>query len=198
MNELKWDEHGLVPVVVQEYRNNEILMLAWLNKEALKLSLETKKMHYWSRERNKIWMKGETSGNFQEVIGIKADCDNDTLLAKVKQTGNACHTDKYSCFFNTILEEKEKGASVLNELWKVLEARKLNPTKESYTCKLLADENLLLKKINEESAEVVEAKDSKKDLIWEISDLIYHLLVLMLAKDVLPEDIFRELGRRRK
>lgn len=198
MNELKWNDHGLVPVVVQEYRNNELLMLAWLNPEALKLSLETRKMHYWSRERNKLWLKGETSGNIQEVIGIKADCDNDALLAKVKQTGNACHTGKYSCFFNTILEEKELGASTLNELQKVLEARKLNPTPGSYTCKLLADENLLLKKLNEELAEVIEAKDSKKDLIWEISDLIYHLMVLMVAKGVKLEDIYLELGRRRK
>lgn len=194
--ELKFDEHGLIPVIAQDYTNNEVLMHAWLNKEALEKTLATGKMHYWSRERKRIWRKGETSGNVQEVIALKADCDKDAILARVKQKGNACHTNSYSCFFNSMLE-KEKGASIIYELWKVLEERKRNPTEKSYTCRLLSNEKLILEKIVEEAKEVASAT-TKENLVWELADLLYHCMVIMIARGVEPNDIFRELEKRRK
>jgi phosphoribosyl-ATP pyrophosphohydrolase/phosphoribosyl-AMP cyclohydrolase len=196
MEELKYDEYGLIPVVVQDYSSNEVLMLAWMNKESLELTLKTNKMHYWSRERKRVWQKGEISGNIQEVIALKADCDKDAILAKVKQKGNACHTNCYSCFFNSIIEQ-EKGASIIHELWNVLQERKAQSRPESYTCKLLSNEKLILEKIKEEAEEVVNAK-GKENLVWELADLLYHSMVLMIAKGIAPIDIFGELERRRK
>ncbi|MDI6708659.1 MAG: bifunctional phosphoribosyl-AMP cyclohydrolase/phosphoribosyl-ATP diphosphatase HisIE [Candidatus Thermoplasmatota archaeon] len=194
--DLKFDERGLIPVITQDYTNNEVLMHAWLNKEALEKTLATGKMHYWSREMKRIWQKGEKTGNVQELVALRVDCDRDSILARVKQKGNACHTNRYSCFFSSIIE-KEKGASIIYELLKVLEERKESPSEKSYTSKLLSNEKLLTDKIIEESKEVATAS-TKENLVWELADLFYHCMVLMIAHGIEPIDIFRELERRRK
>jgi len=189
-------EKGLIPVVVQDVRNNNVLMLAYMNEESIELTRKTGLMHYWSRSRNAIWKKGETSGNFQKCIELMTDCDGDALLARVEQTGVACHTGSYSCFFKEPLTQED----VVSELWRVFEERRNEGSESSYTVKLLNDRNLLLKKIGEESAEVIlAAKDGKREeLVYEAADLLYHLMVLLYDEEMTMEDIHRELeGRRR-
>ena len=187
---------GLVPVVVQDVRNNNVLMLAYMNDESLELTRKTGYMHYWSRSRNAIWKKGETSGNVQRVVEILTDCDGDAMLARVEQTGVACHTGTYSCFSETPIEQRD----VLAELWDVFAQRKAAGDESSYTCKLLNNRNLLLKKIAEESSEVIiAAKDKERgEVVYEAADLLYHLMVLLFDEGIPMEDIKKELeGRRR-
>ncbi len=187
---------GLTPVVVQDVRSNNVLMLAYMNDEAVELTKRTGFMHYWSRSRNAIWKKGETSGNVQKCIELLTDCDGDAMLARVEQTGVACHTGTYSCFFKEPLPTED----IVAELWRVFDDRKRGQDPSSYTCKLLSNRNLLLKKIAEESSEVViAAKDKqKKEIVYEAGDLLYHLMVLLFDEGITMHDVYKELEGRRK
>jgi len=186
----------LMPVIVQDVRNNNVLMLAYMNDEALALTRSTGYMHYWSRSRNAIWKKGETSGNFQKAIELLTDCDGDAMLARVEQTGVACHTGTYSCFAKDPIPQRD----VFAELWDVFEQRKAAQCESSYTCKLMNNRNLLLKKIAEESSEVIiAAKDKVRgEIVYEASDLMYHLMVLLYDEGITMDDIKTELEGRRK
>jgi len=180
---------GLIPTIVQD-QNNTVLMLAYSSEESLKNTISTRKATYFSRSRNKLWIKGEESGNSQEVKRIHYDCDNDSLLFKVEQTGYACHTGTYSCFL-------DKDFS-LNILYNIINNRIENSTVEkSYTKRLAEDNDLLLSKIKEECLEVVNFTD-RDNLIWEIADLTYFVLVLMATQKITLSEIIDELGRRNK
>ncbi len=197
--DIKYNQDGLIPAVAQDIATGEVLMLAYMNEEAVKLTLEKRVAHYYSRSRKKLWLKGETSGNIQEVKGFYYDCDGDTILLKVNQTGVACHTGEYSCFFNKV-EGAEDYKNTLANLYKVILDRKLNPIEGSYT-NYLFDKGIdkILKKVGEESAEVIiGAKNNQEELIYESSDLIYHLLVLLVNEGVTLGDIYEELTKRMK
>jgi len=200
---------GLIPAIIQDYETREVLMLAYMNRQSLKKSIETKTTWFWSRSRQKLWNKGETSGNYQRIKQIRYDCDGDALLFLVEQVGNACHTGQRSCFYREIeddevkirLDFKEDGPSIVDELYRVISARIEEKSAQSYTYSLHRkglDE--ILKKVGEESIEVVlAAKHQKKDdLVYEIADLLYHLLVLMAEKKIRLEDIYHELESRRR
>ena len=180
---------GLIPTIVQD-QNNTVLMLAYSSKESLKNTVLTRKATYFSRSRNKLWIKGEESGNSQEVKRINYDCDNDSLLFKVEQTGYACHTGTYSCFF-----DKDFSLNVLYDL--INNRIEDSSVEESYTKRLSEDNNLLLSKIKEECLEVINFTD-RNNLIWEIADLTYFILVLMTTQKITLLEIINELGRRRK
>ncbi|HHW00154.1 MAG TPA: bifunctional phosphoribosyl-AMP cyclohydrolase/phosphoribosyl-ATP diphosphatase HisIE [Clostridiaceae bacterium] len=213
--EVKFDEKGLIPVVTKDVNSGEVLMLAYMNREALKKTLETGRVHYWSRSRNKLWLKGETSGNYQLVKSIRVDCDGDALLIMVEQKGVACHTGHYSCFYRELdgegikevednisgelVESKDKSA-ILRELYDVIVDRKKHPKEGSYT-NYLFEKGLdkILKKVGEESAEVIIAAKNKsfEEIRYEIADLLYHLFVLMVERGLKPDDIYDELRKRR-
>lgn len=197
--ELKYDNNGLIPAIAQDLSTGEVLMLAYMNEEAVRLTLESRFAHYYSRSRQSLWKKGETSGNLQEVKGFYYDCDADTILLKVNQIGVACHTGSYSCFFNAALESDNLKDTLL-QLYKVILDRKTNPKEGSYTNYLFEKGiDKILKKIGEESAEVIiGAKNSKEELIYEASDLIYHLLVLLVNERVTLGDLYEELSKRMK
>ncbi|TJX13890.1 bifunctional phosphoribosyl-AMP cyclohydrolase/phosphoribosyl-ATP diphosphatase HisIE [Tissierella creatinini] len=199
MMDIKFDENGLVPVIAQDIGTGEVLMLAYMNEESLKLTIETGVAHYYSRSRKELWKKGGTSGNIQEVKGIYYDCDGDSILLKINQVGVACHTGNYSCFFNEIKGYKGVG-NTLNELYKTIMDRKLNPKEGSYT-QYLFEKGLdkILKKVGEETAEVIiGAKNNKEELIYETSDLIYHMIVLLVNEGVSLGEIMEELNNRMK
>ncbi|HDP97187.1 MAG TPA: bifunctional phosphoribosyl-AMP cyclohydrolase/phosphoribosyl-ATP diphosphatase HisIE [Euryarchaeota archaeon] len=189
-------EEKLIPVIAQDIRNNNVLMFAYANDESLELTKKTGFMHYWSRSRNKIWKKGETSGHYQKVYELLYDCDRDTILARVEQEGCACHTGSYSCFSDAPLGQED----IISQLWRVFEDRKSNPDEKSYTCKLLRDENKMLKKLAEESAEVIMAakEEDRAQIVYETGDLLYHLMVMLFSKDITMDEVFSELQRRRK
>jgi len=193
---LSKEESKLIPVIVQDIRNNNVLMLAYTNDEALELTKKTGYMHYWSRSRNAIWKKGETSGHVQKVYELRYDCDDDAILARVEQEGPACHTNSYSCFS----KEPLRPDDIFSQLYRVFEDREKNPTDESYTCKLLKDKNKMLKKIAEEATEIImAAKDEdRKQIIHESGDLMYHLLVMLYSKRISMDEIVGELQERRK
>lgn len=190
------EEQKLVPVVVQDVKNNNVLMLAYMNDEAIELTRKTGFMHYWSRSRNALWKKGETSGNIQKCIELMTDCDGDALLARVEQTGVACHTGTYSCFSKDELRPND----IISQLWRVFEERKRTGAEGSYTVKLMKNRNLLLKKIAEESSEVIiAAKDSdRSQVIYEAGDLLYHMMVLLYDEGITVDEILKELEGRRK
>jgi phosphoribosyl-ATP pyrophosphohydrolase/phosphoribosyl-AMP cyclohydrolase len=199
---LKWDEKGLVPVIVQDINTNEVLMLAYMDQEALERTIGTGKMHFFSRSRNKLWMKGEESGNWQEMVSLYTDCDLDAVIAKVRQKGKgvACHTGERSCFFNHLMGKQAKGADILGELSAVLKDRKENPKEGSYTNVLMEDMDLLCEKIREEAGEVAEAAKGSEEheLVHEAADVLYHLLVLLRAKGIELEEVWEKLQGRRK
>lgn len=201
INEVKFDEKGLVPAIAQDYITNEVLMIAYMNKESLKITLEEKRACYYSRSRQSLWRKGETSGHMQNLKGIYYDCDADAILMKVEQTGNACHTGAYSCFFNKIYEEDVTDKSILYKVYNQIIDRKENPQEGSYTNYLL-DKGLdkILKKVGEETSEVIiGAKNKDKaELVYEMSDLIYHCLVLMVSEGITIDDLKKELTKRHK
>ena len=202
LSNIKYDEKGLIPAIIQDVNTNEVLMMAYMNEESLKKTMETNKTWFYSRSRQNLWNKGETSGNFQDVRSISYDCDGDTLLVKVIPEGPSCHTGNNSCFFNTIVEgEKTESAAILKQLYKTIEDRRSNPVEGSYT-NYLFDKGIdkILKKVGEENAETIIAakNNSKEELIYEASDLIYHLLVLVVNQGVSLEDIFGELEKRHK
>ncbi|MCR4833296.1 MAG: bifunctional phosphoribosyl-AMP cyclohydrolase/phosphoribosyl-ATP diphosphatase HisIE [Butyrivibrio sp.] len=201
-NELKKNNDGLVPVIIQDYRTEEVLMMAYMNEQAYYDTLSTGKMHYYSRSRDEQWLKGETSGHFQFVKSLTADCDLDTILAKVKQIGAACHTGSRTCFFNEIAKKEytEKNPQkVLDSVYSVIADRKVNPREGSYT-NYLFDKGIdkILKKCGEEATEIVIAAKNPNDneIVYEISDFLYHVMVLMVEKGVSWEDITDELSRR--
>lgn len=199
MKGIKYDENGLIPAIAQDIATGKVLMLAYMNEESINLTLETKIAHYYSRSRQAIWKKGETSGNIQKVEGFYYDCDGDTMLLKVNQTGVACHTGSYSCFFNKVMED-EISENVLEKLYEVILNRKENPKEGSYTNYLFQEGiDKILKKIGEESSEVIiGAKNSREELIYEASDLVYHLMVLLVNQGIPLGDIFKELQTRMK
>lgn len=202
-SDLKTNSDGLVPCIVQDYRTDEVLMLAYMNEESFNTTIKTGKMTYYSRSRRELWIKGEVSGHTQYVKSLTADCDFDTLLAKVSQIGGiACHTGAPNCFFNEIIKKEyveRNPLKVLEDVYKVILDRKANPKEGSYT-NYLFDKGLdkILKKVGEEATEIVIASKNtnNEEVIYEISDFIYHLMVLMAEKDVTWEDIIRELAQR--
>lgn len=201
-SEFKLNADGLIPVVVQDYRTNEVLMMAYMNEDSFDLTIETGKMTYYSRSRKEIWVKGLTSGHFQYLKELRCDCDQDTLLAKVFQTGAACHTGSYSCFFNTLAKKEIKTRNpyeVFKEVFGVILDRKENPKEGSYT-NYLFDKGIdkILKKLGEEATEIIIAAKNPEpeEIKYEISDFLYHMMVLMAEKGVTWEEITDELSRR--
>lgn len=209
---VKFDEKGLVPAIIQE-ENGQVLMLAYMNEESLKKTLETGYTWFYSRSRETLWQKGETSGNVQQVKEISYDCDGDTLLVRVHQTGVACHTGTYSCFSGRRMGESGKDvavippvqekslAGILNDLYNVIQDRRLHPVEGSYTNYLFEKgQDKILKKVGEEAVETVIASKnmSKPDILYEMGDLWYHCLVLLSFHNIRPEELFAELMSRRK
>ncbi len=196
---LKFDEKGLIPAIVVDAVSKEVLTLAYMNKQSLQITMEKKLTCFWSRSRNKLWLKGETSGNYQHVVSITADCDNDALVVLVEPDGPACHTGEKSCFFNPVFENDELKEFSLNGLMKLIEGRKINKTEGSYTTYLFEKGlDKILKKVGEECTEVIIAAkaNDKKETIYEIADLCYHSLVLMIEQGISLEDIHKELSSR--
>ncbi|MHC2994979.1 MAG: bifunctional phosphoribosyl-AMP cyclohydrolase/phosphoribosyl-ATP diphosphatase HisIE [Candidatus Atribacteria bacterium] len=234
LDQIKFNKDGLVPVVIQDEKTKQVLMLAYMNRESLEKTLEEGKTCFYSRSRRELWFKGDTSGNIQVVKKIFLDCDNDTLLVLVEQKGVACHTGNYSCFFRKIkgdkieeikkvepsrfLQKEQAGrikspqgeirskqseidSEIINEIYQVIQDRKLNYKSDSYVYKLLINsEDILLKKIGEEATEVIIAlKDKDKSaIIYEVADLWFHTLVALGNCNIEPQEIFKELKRRRK
>lgn len=201
-SEFKLNSEGHIPVVVQDYKTKEVLMVAYMNQEAFNETIKTGVMTYFSRSRNELWIKGETSGHYQYVKSLTIDCDNDTLLAKVKQVGAACHTGNKTCFFNNIMEKEFDQANplkVFENVFNVIKDRKVNPKEGSYT-NYLFDKGIdkILKKVGEEATEIVIAAKNpdKEEIKYEISDFLYHVMVLMAECNVTWEDITKELSRR--
>lgn len=190
---------GLVPVVVQDAETMRVLMVAWASRDAIERTLRTGEMHFWSRSRQELWRKGETSGNVQKLRSLHADCDADTLLALVEPAGPACHTGERTCFGAGGVASGEAPGRILAELWGVLEERMRERPDGSYTTRLLSDENLRLKKLGEEVTElVVSLSRGEADQIpEEAADLVYHLLVALLAAGTTLESVMRELESRR-
>lgn len=204
---IKWEafklnSDGHVPVVVQDYQTGEVLMVAYMNEEAYMTTLKTGKMTYYSRSRQELWIKGATSGHYQYVKALTADCDMDTLLAKVSQIGAACHTGKYSCFFNEVMKKEYDDTNplkVFEDVLDVIKDRKLHPKEGSYT-NYLFDKGIdkILKKLGEEATEIVIAakNPNENEIKYEISDFLYHMMVLMVDKGITWEEITTELARR--
>jgi phosphoribosyl-ATP pyrophosphohydrolase/phosphoribosyl-AMP cyclohydrolase len=201
LNEIKFDNKGLVVAVTQDCKTNEVLMVAYMNKESIEITLKEKRACYFSRSRSCLWRKGETSGNVQHLKGLYYDCDADAILMKVEQIGNACHTGAYSCFYNKVYENTVTDKSIINKVYSQIINRKDNPKEGSYT-NYLFDKGLdkILKKVGEETSEVIiGAKNKNKDeLVYEMCDLIYHSLVLMVNEGVTIDDLNSELTKRHK
>jgi phosphoribosyl-ATP pyrophosphohydrolase/phosphoribosyl-AMP cyclohydrolase len=201
-SEFKLNSEGLIPVIVQDYKTDEVLMLAYMNEESYNLTVRTGRMTYYSRSREELWTKGETSGHFQYVRSIEIDCDNDTLLAKVKQIGAACHTGNKSCFYRNLISTEYAETNplkIFNQVMAIIEDRKLHPKEGSYT-NYLFDKGIdkILKKCGEEATEIVIAAKNPdpEEIKYEISDFLYHVMVLMALKDVTWDDIVKELANR--
>lgn len=210
-NRIDWEKSPLIPVVVQDHKSDAVLMLGFMNQEALNLSFQSGFLHYFSRTKNRIWKKGEQSGHTQKIMEIFLDCDNDTLLAKVIQNGVVCHSGRESCFFQKIdlenasiknisePQDMSEKYNLLDILYHTLQERKNQSPQTSYTASLYAKgDNTICKKIAEEAAELTFAlKDNQKEeIIYECSDLIYHILVGLSYKNISPDLIFSELKRR--
>ena len=199
IEQLKFDEKGLIPAIVVDAISKKVLTLAYMNKESLKITMEKKLTCFYSRSRQELWLKGETSGNYQKVVSITADCDNDALVVVVEPEGPACHTGEESCFFNPVWQNDELNEFSLSGLVKLIEGRKLEKTEGSYTTYLFEKGiDKILKKVGEECTEVIIAAkaDDKKETIYEIADLAYHTLVLMIQMGISLEDIHKELASR--
>ena len=199
IEKLKFDEKGLIPAIVVDSITKKVLTLAYMNKESLKITMEKKKTCFWSRSRNELWLKGETSGNYQHVVSITADCDNDALVVMVEKDGPACHLGTESCFSNVLHENPELQDFSLEGLMELLKGRKENLPEGSYTTYLFQKGiDKILKKVGEENTEVIIAAkaDDKKETIYEIADLCYHVMVLMTEMGISVEDIHRELASR--
>jgi len=205
---IDWNKNPLIPAIAQDATTNEVLMLAYMNKEALELTLSTGYAHYFSRSKQRIWKKGESSGHTQEIVDVLLDCDSDTVVLKINQNGVACHTGRRSCFFTSIKENKEileqeidvnSVYSVVDTLYHtILERKNASKEQKSWTKKLLDDKELLLSKIREEADEVCVAIDQESDeqVIYESADLLYHTLVGLGYRDISPDRVKQELARR--
>jgi len=211
LKKIAFGSDGLIPAIIQDVGSGEVLMLAYMNREALAKTLETGKSHFWSRSRQTLWRKGETSGHEQTVKEIRLDCDGDVLLLKVDQKGVACHTGERSCFYRKLQGDKLAEAPTGNPLWEerrttilqrvhdVIMDRKRNPQEGSYTCSLFsAGQEKILKKVSEEASEVLIAsmEDDKEQVVYEVADLFYHVLVLLGFHDIPLTAIYDELQRR--
>jgi len=199
---LKYDEKGLIPAIVQDADTSAVLMMAYMNEESLNKTIKTGTTWFYSRSRQKLWNKGESSGNFQKVISIDYDCDGDTLLVKVVPQGPSCHTGEYSCFYRNITGETAfQSENMLRALYTIVKDRRDSPKEGSYT-QYLFDKGVdkILKKVGEEASEtIIAAKNqSKEELIYETSDLFYHLIVLLVNQGVELDDIMEELKKRHK
>ena len=199
IDDLKFDEKGLIPAIVVDAENGKVLTLAYMNRESLKISMEKGLTCFWSRSRQELWLKGETSGNYQHIVSITADCDRDTLLVKVEKDGPACHTGAETCFNDEVWESDELHEFTYEGLMNLLIGRKIEKKEGSYTTYLFEKGlDKILKKVGEETTEVIiAAKDKdKKNTIYEIADLAYHVMVLMIEAGISLEDIHRELASR--
>ena len=202
----------IVPAIIQDFKTKEVLMLAYMDIGSLKKSISEGKTWFWSRSKGRLWNKGETSGNKQEIKEIRYDCDNDSLLIQVEQTGSACHTGEMSCFYRILQDpekdidfekssEKSENEAILGELYEVIQERISGKNENSYTYSLhMKGLEEIMKKIGEEAIEIILASkhQDKKDIIYETGDLLYHLLVLLVEKKIKLEEIFDELRSRRK
>ena len=199
IDELKFDANGLIPAVVQDYFSKQVLTVAYMNRESLEISMKEGRTCFFSRSRQQLWRKGETSGNTQEIVTIKADCDMDALVVEVIKKGPACHTGAESCFFNPVYQSEEHQDFSLEALYQLLEGRKTSPKEGSYTTYLFQKGiDKILKKVGEECTEVIVAGKggSKEETIFEIADLAYHVMVLMVEMGIQPKDIFAQLESR--
>ena len=199
IDELKFDERGLIPAIVVDSVTKKVLTLAYMNRESLQISMERGLTCFWSRSREELWLKGETSGNYQHIVSITADCDGDALTVVVDKDGPACHKGTDSCFTNTIWQSEDRHEFSLESLMKMLEGRKIEKKEGSYTTYLFEKGiDKILKKVGEECTEVIIASkaDDKAETVYEIADLAYHVMVLMLQMGISLEDIHRELASR--
>ena len=199
IDQLKFDENGLIPAIVVDAITKKVLTLAYMNKESLKISMEKGLTCFWSRSRQELWLKGETSGNYQHIVSITADCDGDALVVMVEKEGPACHLGTDSCFEQLLFQSQERHEFSYEGLMELLVGRKLEKKEGSYTTYLFEKGlDKILKKVGEESTEVIiAAKDQdKKETIYEIADLAYHVMVLMIEAGITLEDIHRELASR--
>ncbi|MBQ8648830.1 MAG: bifunctional phosphoribosyl-AMP cyclohydrolase/phosphoribosyl-ATP diphosphatase HisIE [Clostridia bacterium] len=199
IKELKFDENGLIPAIVVDEVSKKVLTLAYMNEESLKISMEKKLTCFWSRSRNELWLKGETSGNYQHIVSITADCDKDALVVVVKPEGPACHLGTQTCFENKVWQNDELHEFSLEQLIKLIEGRKTEQKEGSYTTYLFQKGlDKILKKVGEESTEVIIAAkaEDKNETIYEIADLAYHVMVLMIEAGISLEDIHNELASR--
>ena len=199
VKELRFDEKGLIPAVVADAVTKKVLTLAYMNEESLKITMEKQLTCFWSRSRQELWLKGETSGNYQHVVSITADCDKDALLILVESDGPACHTGEVSCFHNPVFESDERHEFSYEGLMDLIKGRKTEKKEGSYTTYLFEKgRDKILKKVGEESTEVIIAgkADDKKETVYEIADLAYHVMVLMIDMGISLEDVFKELASR--
>ena len=199
ISKLKFDDKGLIPAVVVDMDTKQVLTLAYMNEESLRISMEKGLTCFFSRSRRKLWLKGETSGNFQHIVSITADCDMDALVVEVKKDGPACHTGEESCFFNPVYEGEANPGFQYQDLMDMLIDRKENPKEGSYTTYLFSKGlDKILKKVGEETTEVIiSAKDGDKaNTVYEIGDLMYHVMVLMIEMGISLEEIKKEMASR--
>ncbi|MBQ3597933.1 MAG: bifunctional phosphoribosyl-AMP cyclohydrolase/phosphoribosyl-ATP diphosphatase HisIE [Clostridia bacterium] len=199
VNELKFDKDGLIPAIVVDNASGDVLTLAYMNKESLEISLQKKLTCFYSRSRQCLWLKGETSGNYQHIVSITADCDKDALVIKVNKDGPACHTGTDSCFNTPLLVAEEGAPFSMNGLYELLLDRKAKLPEGSYTTYLFQKGiDKILKKVGEETTEVIIAAkaDDKRDTVYEIADLAYHVMVLMVQMGITVDDIKNELASR--
>lgn len=199
INELKFDQNGLIPAIVVDAQTKKVLTLAYMNRESLEISMEKGLTCFWSRSRQELWLKGETSGNYQHIVSITADCDKDALTVEVIKDGPACHTGEDSCFFNALWNGGDEAPFSYEGLMKLIAGRKIDKKEGSYTTYLFEKGiDKILKKVGEESTEVIIAAkaDDKKETVYEIADLAYHIMVLMTEMEISLDDITKELASR--
>ena len=199
VNELKFDDKGLIPAIVVDAKTKKVLTLAYMNRESLEISMEKELTCFWSRSRQELWLKGDTSGNYQHIVSITADCDKDALVVMVEPDGPACHTGAYSCFNDTVFESDERHEFSYEGLMNLIEGRKTEKKEGSYTTYLFEKGiDKILKKVGEECTEVIIAgkADDKAETIYEIADLAYHVMVMMTEMGISLEDIRSELASR--
>ena len=199
IDELKFDEKGLIPAIVVDAVSKQVLTLAYMNRESLEISMEKELTCFYSRSREELWLKGETSGNYQHIVSIVADCDKDALVVTVEPDGPACHLNTFSCFENPVFESEERKDFSYEQLFSLIRGRKTEKKEGSYTTYLFEKGlDKILKKVGEESTEVIIAAkaEDKKETIYEIADLTYHVMVLMIEAGISLEDIYRELASR--
>lgn len=199
IDDIKFDEKGLIPAVIVDSINQKVLMLAYMNRESLEISINEGRTCFWSRSRQTLWRKGDTSGNTQEIVDITADCDRDTLLIQVKKAGPACHLGNESCFVDKLYEGKNLPSFSMDSLYALIAGRKNEAKAGSYTSYLFEKGvDKILKKVGEEAAEVIIAgcRQDREETVFEIADLTYHVMVLMVQLGITPEDVMRKLESR--